>query len=236
MDTRCRSALVEGRAGYEQVFHIVKADKPVIWISESVTIRRLSDHKFSLVGVALDITPVRGAEEALAAEKERLAVTLRAMNECVITTDVAGLIQYMNPAAAELTGWRAEEVQGRPVVEICRLQSARSDQAVEVPIARVSRGDKVADLPAHTQLLTRNGGHHQIEGCCAPIHAADSKVVGTVLVFRDVTEQERLEQELVRATRLESVGVLAGGIAHDFKQHSHRRHGQPGACPARHRR
>ena len=216
MEQRCRTTLTEGRKGYEQVFHIVKADQSMIWLSESVTIHRISENRFSLVGVAVDITPVRGAEEALAAEKERLAVTLRAMNECVVTTDVTGLIQYMNPAAAELTGWRAEEVQGRSVVEICRLQSARSDQPVEVPVARVARGDKVADLPAHTRLLTRSGGHRQIEGCCAPIHAADSKVVGTVLVFRDVTEQERLEQELVRATRLESVGVLAGGIAHDF--------------------
>jgi nitrogen-specific signal transduction histidine kinase/ActR/RegA family two-component response regulator len=55
-----------------------------------------------------------------------------------------------------------------------------------------------------------------VDGCCAPIHSASSIVIGTVIVFRDVTEHERLEQELVRATRLESVGVLAGGIAHDF--------------------
>jgi len=216
MDERCRLAMQEGRPGYEQVFHIIKPDGSVIWISESVTVRRINEGEFSLVGVAVDITPQRGAEEALAAEKERLAVTLRAMNECVITTDVAGVVQFMNPAAATLTGWETAAGCGRPVAEICQLQNSRSDQPVEVPIARVARGDTVADLPAHTRLVTRAGGHRKIEGCCAPIHAADSKVTGTVLVFRDVTEQDRLEQELVRATRLESVGVLAGGIAHDF--------------------
>ncbi|HWA26005.1 MAG TPA: PAS domain S-box protein [Lacunisphaera sp.] len=216
MDERCRLAMREGRGGYEQVFRIIRSDDSVIWISESVTIREIGQGEYSLVGVAVDITPVRGAEEALAAEKERLAVTLRAMNECVITTDVTGLIQYMNPAAAILTGWRADEVQGREVGEICRLESSRTEQPVEMPISLVARGDRVADLPAHTRLITRGGANRQIEGCCAPIHAADSKVVGTVIVFRDVTEQEQLEQELVRATRLESVGVLAGGIAHDF--------------------
>ncbi len=216
MDLRCRTAMEEGRSGYEQVFHVVNGDKSVIWISESVTIRRISGTEFSLVGVALDITPIRGAEEALAAEKERLAVTLRAMSECVITTDVAGLIQFMNPAATSLTGWGAEEVYGRPVAEICTLQDSRSDQTMALPIARVICGDAVADLPSHTRLVTRRGDRRQIEGRCAPLHAVDSKVIGTVLVFRDVTEQERLEQELVRATRLESVGVLAGGIAHDF--------------------
>jgi signal transduction histidine kinase/ActR/RegA family two-component response regulator len=67
-----------------------------------------------------------------------------------------------------------------------------------------------------TRLIARNGQRRLVDGCCAPIHSADSVVIGMVFVFRDVTEHERLEQELVRATRLESVGILAGGIAHDF--------------------
>jgi PAS domain S-box-containing protein len=215
MNVRCRTAMAEGRSGYEQVFQIIRPDKSVLWISESVTIRMFRDGEYSLVGVAVDITPVRGAEEALAAEKERLAVTLQAMSESVITTDVDGLVLFMNPAASVLTGWGAEEVQRRSVTEICVLQD-RSDQPTDLPIAQVTKKDVLVDLPVQTRLVTRSGGRRQIEGCCAPLHARDGKVIGAVLVFRDVTEQERLEQELVRATRLESVGVLAGGIAHDF--------------------
>jgi len=216
MNERCRRAMLEGRAGYEQVFRIVLPGSRTIWIRENVTIRRLADHVFSLVGVAVDITAQRGAEEALANEKERLAVTLRAMSESVITTDTTGRVQFMNPAAGELLECSAADGAGRQIDEICRLEGIRTGKGVPVPYARVAQGDVMADLPPHTQVIGGKGRRRVVEGCCAPIHAADSTVTGTVLVLRDVTEQERLEQELVRASRLESVGVLAGGIAHDF--------------------
>jgi len=168
------------------------------------------------VMVFVDFTELRKAEAALAAEKERLAVTLRAMAEGVVTTDVDGLVQYLNPAAAQFIGLAADRAIGRKVAEICRFENDRSGEAIVVPVDRVARGDSVVDLPPGTRLLTPARGHRLVEGCCAPIHAADSAVIGTVLVFRDVTEHERLEQELVRASKLESVGILAGGIAHDF--------------------
>ncbi len=168
------------------------------------------------VMVYVDLTDLKKAEAELAAEKERLAVTLRAMTEGVITTDVEGKILFINPAAANLTECDVYSAIGRPIEEICRFESTGTDAAVPVPVGRVAREDVVADLPLQTKLVALSGGRRQVEGCCAPIHAVDSKVVGAVLVFRDVTEHERLEQELVRATRLESVGILAGGIAHDF--------------------
>ncbi len=166
--------------------------------------------------VLVDLTELKQAEAALAAEKERLAVTLRAMAEGVVTTDVEGRVQYMNPAAVAFADCEPRAAIGRMVSEICVLENDRSGERIEVPVARVSRGDVVMDLPARTRLVGRDGSSRLVEGCCAPIHSASSVVIGTVLVFRDVTEHERLEQELVRATKLESVGILAGGIAHDF--------------------
>lgn len=213
---RCRSAMESNRPGYEQLFHIVREDGTAIWIQEKVTIRALGPDRYSLVGVATDITRQHEAEVALANEKERLAVTLRAMTEAVITTDVAGAVQYLNPAATTLTQWRADEAIGRRVDEVCQFVPSRGGDAVRLPWDQVARGEIVADLPAHTELVGRGDRRRLVEGCCVPIHAAGSAVTGMVLVFRDVTEQERLEQELVRAARLESVGILAGGIAHDF--------------------
>ncbi|HVT72754.1 MAG TPA: PAS domain S-box protein [Lacunisphaera sp.] len=216
MVRRCRTAMESGRPGYEQVFHIVPESGPAVWIQEKVTIRPLGPGRYSLVGVATDITRQHEAELALANEKERLAVTLRAMTEAVITTDVAGTVLYLNPAATTLTQWGADEAIGRRVDEVCRFVPSHGDEPVRLPWDRVARGEIVADLPAHTELVSRDDRRRLVEGCCVPIHAAGSAVTGMVLVFRDVTEQERLEQELVRAARLESVGILAGGIAHDF--------------------
>lgn len=168
------------------------------------------------VMVFVDLTELKQAEAALAAEKERLAVTLRAMAEGVITTDVEGRVQFMNPAAVAFTRHRSEAAIGRPVGEICLLENDRTGEPVEVPVRRVAQGDVVLELPSRTRLAAADGASRLVEGCCAPIHSANSTVIGTVLVFRDVTEHDRLEQELVRATKLESVGILAGGIAHDF--------------------
>ena len=165
--------------------------------------------------VFVDLTELKQIEAALATEKERLAVTLRAMAEGVVTTDVAGVIQFMNPAAAAFTQW-GDEAIGRAIGEVCVLENERAGAPFKFPVDHTAQSNTVVELPPQTRLVTRNGQHRLVDGCCAPIHSAVSKVIGMVLVFRDVTEHERLEQELVRATRLESVGVLAGGIAHDF--------------------
>ena len=169
-----------------------------------------------VIVVLVDLTNLKRAEAELATEKERLAVTLRAMAEAVITTDIGGAVQFINPAAAQFLHQPLETAVGRPLAEICMLEEEASGVAVTLPVARVARGDAVVDLPPRTRLVAPPGAPRLIEGCCAPIHAADSSVVGTVLVLRDVTERERLEEELVRASKLESVGLLAGGIAHDF--------------------
>lgn len=164
----------------------------------------------------VDLTGLKRAEAELAAEKERLVVTLRAMAEGVITTDTRGVVQFMNRAAEELTQFPASEAMGRPLTEVCVLREERSDTAFVLPLIRVLSERTLIDLPPQTLLVGRGGDSCLVEGCCAPVHNPDSEIIGTVLVIRDITVRQRFELELERASRLESIGILAGGIAHDF--------------------
>ena len=164
----------------------------------------------------VDLTEARSAEQALAAERERLSVTLRAMTESVITTDIAGAVLFMNEAAGALTGWPPAGAAGRAIEEVCRLSDEKTGRAVMAPVAMALSADRPIDLPIQTVLRPRAGSPRVVEGRCAPMHDLAGRGIGTVLVLRDVTARSRLEGELLRASKLESVGVLAGGIAHDF--------------------
>ncbi len=163
----------------------------------------------------IDITDIRAAEAALVAERARLAVTLRAMTEGVITTDPAGVVQFMNEAAGALTGWTPVAAIGRAIDEICRLTDDKQ-RTILAPVASALAQASPVDLPLRTELQVREGGRRSIEGRCAPMHDASGRGLGAVFVLRDVTEKTRFETEMLRATKLESVGLLAGGIAHDF--------------------
>ncbi|MBK9990112.1 MAG: PAS domain S-box protein [Verrucomicrobia bacterium] len=166
--------------------------------------------------VLVDLTDIRSAEAALAAERERLRVTLRAMAECLLTTDTEGVVQFMNEAAEKLTGWPAGTAIGRGVEQVCVLRHEKTRANVTMPVARSISEHRVVEFPLHSTLVNRQGVQCVVDGRCAPMHDLVGQPIGAVVVFRDVTERARLEAELLRSSKLESVGILAGGIAHDF--------------------
>jgi len=156
------------------------------------------------------------AQQALAEEKERLAVTLRSIGDGVITTDMDGRVALLNKVAEQLTGWSIAEAGGRPLAEVFRLVDARTGAACESPVAEILATGHTVSLPNHTLLIARDGTQRHIADSAAPIRDVLSRVAGVVLVFRDITDELKTEQELLKVKKLESIGVLAGGIAHDF--------------------
>jgi PAS domain S-box-containing protein len=166
--------------------------------------------------VLVDLTDIRTTEAELAAERERLRVTLRAMAEGLLTTDNGGIVQFMNEAAERMTGWTAGSAIGRHVDEICLLRHEKSRTHSSLPLNHSIAEHRVVEFPLQALLAGRNNLTCQVDGRCAPMYDLSGRAIGAVAVFRDVTERARLEAELLRSSKLESVGILAGGIAHDF--------------------
>jgi PAS domain S-box-containing protein len=210
-----RRALRENRSEYEQEYHVNHRGQTFV-LHEHVKVVRLGPNMWNLVGVSLDITARREAEQALAAEKERLAVTLGSMSEGVITIDSFARVLFINRAAAEMVQCSAEEAVGREVTKIFILKSATTGHDTDLPVDEVLKGEALAELPSQTLIRGREGRMRLVEGRLVPVANVSSKRVGAVLVFRDITERQRMEEKLQNAAKMESIGLLAGGIAHDF--------------------
>ncbi|MDE3153995.1 MAG: PAS domain S-box protein [Acidobacteriota bacterium] len=156
------------------------------------------------------------SEKALAAEKEQLAITLRSIGDAVVTTDTEGHILMLNNMAEVLTGWSQQEALGKPLTEVFQALDPQTGEQIEYAVeAVIADGDGAGERKAQAVLIGRDGTERIVEQTLTPLHQKDG-VVGLVVVFRDVTDVLALEQERLKASKLESLGILAGGIAHDF--------------------
>lgn len=147
---------------------------------------------------------------------EHLRITLQSIGDAVIATDNAGHVVSMNPMAENLTGWKASEAHDRLLADVFRIVNAETGEPVANPVQRVLKEGQVVGLADHTTLIARDGTERRIADSGAPIRNVKGHIVGVVLVFRDITERQMLEEQIQHARKMESVGHLAGGVAHDF--------------------
>ncbi|MQY73405.1 MAG: PAS domain S-box protein, partial [Dehalococcoidia bacterium] len=163
-----------------------------------------------------DITERKRTEEALTIERERLSITLRGIGDGVITTDIDRQVVLINQAAETLTGWSQEEALGRPLSEVLALVDEPSDWAIDLPTIEILKEQVVVPPCQSATLVSRSDCRVPVSLSISPLKDRESQVIGMVMVIRDITEKGRLESEMLRSAKLESLGVLAGGLAHDF--------------------
>jgi PAS domain S-box-containing protein len=195
-------------------FETVRLAKDGRRLDISLAVSPIKDDRGSIIGVAKiarDVTEQKRLERELAAQQERLRVTLASIGDAVIASDLDGRVAFMNASAEAMTGWPATEALGRGLDEVFKIVNERTRETVQNPASLVMRSGNVVGLANHTVLIHRDGSQRPIADSAAPIRDSAGVVAGAVLVFRDVTEQRRAEDALAEQrewleTTLESIG------------------------------
>jgi PAS domain S-box-containing protein len=138
---------------------------------------------------------LHAARRRAEANERWLSAVLSSIGDAVIATDGKGRVSFTNAVARSLTGWTEGKAKGRPLGDVFVIVSEHDRRPVETPVSRVIREGAVVGLANHTALIARDGTERPIADSAAPIRDHDGKIVGVVLVFRDVTEHRRHEQE-----------------------------------------
>ena len=179
-----------------------------IWLRMNLTVVKQEGSERDIIqGFAVDISERKRAER----ERGRLTTAVEQVAEMVVITDLHGAIEYVNPAFEAVTGYGREEVLGR---DPSLLNSAEQDQsAVEEARKAISTGR----IWRGRFLRQKKDGTPYVEDLSvSPVHDEDGGIVNFVGVSRDVTQEIQLEEHQRQAQKMEAVGRLAGGVAHDF--------------------
>jgi PAS domain S-box-containing protein len=159
-----------------------------------------------------DITERERLQEEARRAERHLAGVVECATDLVVSMSLDGRIASWNRAAEVTSGFAADEVRGRSLSSLC---VAEDGQAMEEVVRAVGRGRPVQN--AEIVLRTRDGHQVAIAWNCAPMRDDQGKVTGIVAVGRDLTERRRMEAELLQSSKMASLGVMAGGIAHELR-------------------
>ena len=179
------------------------------------SVRRADGKAIRLAGSIADITDKKLADAQLFAEKERAQVTLASIGDAVITTDSAGMVDYLNPVAEQLTGWSSAEARGKRIESVFMVINETTREEAFDSIEMVLRTGRAVSMSSNVILIKRGGKEIQINKSAAPIHDRAGQVTGIVLVFHDVSREG---QYAARLSYQASHDALTGLInRHEFE-------------------
>ena len=169
-----------------------------------------------MAGSITDITDRKQAEAQLFAERDRAQVTLESIGDAVITTDERGHVEYLNPVAESLTGLPTGDARGLPLERVLRIVRDTDRQAPVNPAAELLREARPVKLGGDTILVRRDGGELAVDASAAPIRDRTARIVGAVLVLKDVTRERQFAAQLSHQARHDALTGLVN--RHEFEQ------------------
>lgn len=178
-------------------YRILHNDGDYRWmLTRGMALWNDAGHPYRIAGSQTDITERKKLEHSLHQEKKLAQITLHSIGDAVITTDEHGNIKDFNPVAEQLTGWRAKDAKRRPISEVCQIVDSKTRQPLKNPALQAIKEKKAISLSNHPTLISKTGQEFAIGDSAAPIRTDSGEVLGTVLVFHDVTEERGRAKQL----------------------------------------
>lgn len=200
---------INEKYGFTIENRILRPDGSIRWVlSIGYVELNEDDEAEKFIGALHDITERKLLEKSLEEEKEKLRITITSIGDGVISTDVNGKVTILNKVAEELTGWKQEEALGKPIEEVFNIINEKTRVKCENPIKKVIESGLIIGLANHTALISKDGTERSIADSAAPIKDSDGNVQGVILVFRDVTEEKRRQDEIYYMSYYDSLTGL----------------------------
>jgi PAS domain S-box-containing protein len=223
--------------GIETVLHLKnKADVPVIYLTafaDETTLQRAKVtesfgylikpfEQRELVATIETALYKHRTEQRIKANEQWLSTTLKSIGDAVITTDMTGQINFMNPVAETLTGWPLTEARHQPITRIAQILTKNIEIQAEHPVTQVLHTNQKFQMENYACLIDRSGGDRPVSINVAPIQNDKNQIQGVVLVFRDVSREHQAEAKLRQsALQLqadnEELDAFAHTVAHDLQ-------------------
>ena len=182
---------------FHHEYRMLHADGNYRWVlTRGMALWNDDGQAYRFAGSQTDMTDRKALENALYREKELAQITLHSIGDAVITTDQQGYIKNFNPVAERLTGWKAGEAKDQPISRVCTLVDGSTKERLENPAIQVITEGRAISLSSHPTLISRTGEEFAIGDSAAPIRSSNGDIVGTVLVFHDVTEERGRAKQL----------------------------------------
>ncbi len=203
---RVEAAIASGQTVWSDEYRYLHADGRVLHVADrGFILRDAQERPQRMIGSMTDVTERKRSEERLA---EQAALLDRAQ-DAILVRDLDDRIRYWNKSAERMYGWAADEVLGQPIARVLYGDPAPFREATRQVYA-------TGEWTGEIEQITKDGKPVTVVGRWSLVRAPDGAPRSILAINTDVTEKKRLEQQFLRAQRLESIGTLAGGVAHDL--------------------
>lgn len=203
---------VSNKSVYEMEYRLLTASGGSVWVREKGSgVFGKAGELLWLDGVIVDITTLKRHQDALKESEQWLSRSLMSIGDGVIACDPEAKVALINPVAEKLSGWSRRDAVARPIWEVMNLVNEKTGKEVDNPASKALKEGVVVELASHTVLISRDGRRIPIDDSAAPIKDSAGRILGAILVFRDISaniESDRRIRQLSRAVESSSASIV----------------------------